>query len=106
MNSDDRAARKAARALEKKADAERLASLRIEARALTKRMPAEYQSWGVVRTRAFAKLSAVTRHKAELRRIKTDRLAAFVDTLKLHESWSLEYCQQLSDMSETARSLP
>lgn len=97
-----RAERKAARLANKRRAAGELADLKERARALCSRMPPQFQDWGVTRTRAHIKLMAIVKHKAELKTIKASRLADLVSRLESSDQWSLEYCQALSQLSDTA----
>lgn len=97
-----RAARKAARLAAKQKEARDLADFRERARVLCSRMPAQFQDWGVTRTRAHLKLMAILKHKAELKTIKADRLGDLVQRLETSDQWSLPYCQALSQLSDTA----
>ena len=101
----ERAARKAAKAQAKAAAATQLAELKERAQRLCSRMPPAYQDWGVTKTRAYAKLMQITQHKAQLKTIKPARLAVYVGALEQSETWSLDYCQALSQLPDTARDI-
>ncbi|MBH2008333.1 MAG: hypothetical protein I8H71_01400 [Xanthomonadaceae bacterium] len=101
----ERAARKAAKARAKAEATKQLADLKERAQQLCSRMPPAYQDWGVTKTRAYAKLMQITRHKAQLKAIKPARLAVYVGALEQSETWSLDYCQALSQLPDTARDI-
>ena len=98
----ERAARKQARAAAKAKEAAELADLKQRAHQLCQRMPPQFQNWGVTKTRAYTKMMAIVRHKAALKTIKRKRLASYVERMEQSDSWSMEYCQQLSMLSDTA----
>ncbi|MFA9283739.1 hypothetical protein ACCQ08_03070 [Comamonas sp. SY3] len=99
----DRAARKIQRAAMKAQEQIALQELRERAVKLCAAPPHEYQDWGVTRTQAFLKFATITRNKAALKTIKSDRLGVFVAQLERVNSWPLEYCQYISKLSDTAR---
>ena len=102
----ERAARAQAKREKKARDAAQLAELKERARSLVSRMPPEFAEWGVTKTRAYSRCLVILRNKAALKTIKADRLGVFVQHLERHNNWSMEHCQVLSTLSETAKSLP
>lgn len=98
----EREARRLARIAAKEKEARSLCALKERAEALCKKMPPEFQDWGVTKTRAYLKLMTITKHKAGLTTIKSDRLAVFVGRLADHDKWALDYCHALSQLSDCA----
>ena len=102
----ERAARAQAKREKQERDRKRLAQLKERAQQLASRMPPEFAQWGVVKTRAHSRCLVILRNKAALKTIKADRLGLFVQHLERHNGWSMEHCQVLSTLSETAKNLP
>lgn len=98
----EREARKLQRIADKEKELRTLLALKERAEDLCKKMPTEFQDWGVTKTRAYLKLMTITKHKAGLSTIKSKRLAVFVNRLACHSEWTLDYCQSLSMLSDCA----
>jgi len=98
----ERAARRQARIDAKTRESLKLADLKERAEALCKKMPPEFQAWGVTRTRAYIRMMAIVKNKASQTTIKSAKLAPLVESLSHPEKWSLNYCQALAMTSERA----
>lgn len=89
-------ARREARQAKRISDANRLASAREQVAEMMKNMPAEYQEWGVVRTRAYMQLREITLAKVDNVTLKPDALEKLLAELRNANNWTLDYCQHLT----------
>lgn len=98
----ERAARKEAKAAQKLDESLRLAAARAAADELTKRMPPDYASWGVVRTRAYVSLMEIVQAKAHNVTMTASRLEGLIGQLRRASEWTLGYCQHLTTLHARA----
>lgn len=91
----DRADRKAVRRHAALIESKRMERLQSESRELTGKVPAEFGSWGVVRTRAFMKLHEIVQYRAALKTVKADQLEPFVNQLRFVGTMPIEECARL-----------
>ena len=59
-------------------------------------MPADFQDWGVVRTRAYMQLREIALSKMDNVTIKPDALENYLAELRNASNWTLDYCQHLT----------
>lgn len=90
------AARRAAREAKKISDAARLAAARAQVAEMIKSMPAEYQEWGVIRTRAYMQLREITLAKVDNVTLKPPVIEKLLQELRNANNWTLDYCQHLT----------
>lgn len=96
------AARRAAREAKKASDIARLAAARQQVAEMFKSMPADYQHWGVVRTRAYMQLREITLSKVDNTTVKPAALEKYLAELRNASNWTLEYCQHLTMLHSRA----
>lgn len=101
----DRARRKEEKREKAKAKRDRIESLVNVATELTSKMHSEFQSWGVVRTRAFMNLVEIVRYRSTLKHVKEEGLSGAINLLRAIPTMPLERCQELSDVGIRSREL-
>ncbi len=75
-------------------------------RLLTARMPSEWTSWGVVKTRAYANLLSILTTQLGLGHPKPPLIAGALSHLLTHASWDEQVLQALGTVKPDAKRLP
>ncbi len=80
-----------------------LEQARETARAMSNKMPESFGEWGVMRTRAYAKMMEILRYRAELGTIKSRELRAYIGEIQRIETCDVDLCARLLDSEIDAR---
>lgn len=83
-----------------------LQGLEASAADLTRRMPPEFASWGVMKTRGYAKLLAFLVAQSQRVHPKLPLACRAFDLLQAHQQWSAEQANRLSGLSKNPKTLP
>ena len=75
-------------------------------RLLTARMPSEWTSWGVVKTRAYANLLSLLTTQVGLGHPKPPLIAGALNHLLTHTEWDEQVLQALGTVKPDAKRLP
>lgn len=75
-------------------------------RLLTARMPSEWTSWGVVKTRAYANLLSILTTQVGLGHPKPPLIAGALNHLLTHTEWDEQALQALGTVKPDAKRLP
>lgn len=98
-------ARREARETKKATTATRILCAKEKLIAMSKTMPADYQEWGVIRTRGYMQLREIALGKLENTTISPDTLENYIHTLRNASTWTLDYCQHLALLHSCAANI-
>jgi len=101
----DAAKRREAREAKRQNEALRVQVAREKARELIKRMPPEFQDWGVMRTRAYAQLLGIIGSKIDNKTLTASAMESLLDTAAKASTWTLQFCQHIASLHANAATL-
>lgn len=80
-------------------------ALMRRANEIARRIPPEFQDWGVTKTRAYCRLQEIAVRKTFLRHPPPQTLRECISELERHGAWTLERCAEILQLPLSATTI-